>query len=147
MKHNWENVPRSSIHLYGLGLATRTVTGVKIAGESTFAMESANSTGGETLEIRGVMEVWDELHPQNMNIDLLHANCEGCEWELWEALLISGIIKNISTFQVGTHWFQQVLDIERRYCDIDTKMRVTHNVNFKQAFGWERWERIDTSDL
>eukprot|EP00956_Cyclotella_meneghiniana_P030449 scaffold76721_cov45-Cyclotella_meneghiniana.AAC.1 len=146
LKQNWKNIPRSFVHSYGLGQATRTVTGVKIEGESTFAMETANSTSGETLEIRSVMEVWDELQPLNMKIDLLHANCEGCEWELWEALLFSGIMKNISIFQVGTHWFQQVVDIERRYCDIDTKMRATHNLNFKQAFEWERWDRKHASE-
>ena len=74
-------------------------------------------------------------------IDLMHVNCEGCEWELLESLLTAGMTSQICTLQLGTHWFKQITDIEHRYCTIDSKLQATHTVVFKQAFGWERWSR------
>ena len=97
------------------------------------------SDKGVTLQIRSVADVWRDLG--SPTIDLLHANCEGCEWELWEAMLEAGIVPHIRTIQIGTHWFPQIKDIERRYCNIETKLKATHAVVFKQAFGWERWTR------
>jgi FkbM family methyltransferase len=138
LQRHWERVPRSTVHAYGLGLSTRTVVGVETAGESTFAMEGSRAEKGETLHIRSVEEVWRELG--SPTIALLHVNCEGCEWEMWEALLDSNLARHIRIIQVGTHWFPQIKDIERRYCDIETKMKATHKMVFKQAFGWERWE-------
>ncbi|KAL7545583.1 hypothetical protein ACHAWF_008932, partial [Thalassiosira exigua] len=34
-----------------------------------------------------------------------------------------------------------IKDIERRYCDIETNLKISHDIAFKQAFGWERWTR------
>ena len=138
LRRNWKDVPRSTIHGYGLGASTRTVRGVHVVGESTFAME--DSKQGVTLEIRSVGEVWREF--RSPTIDLLHVNCEGCEWELWESLLDGGLAPHIGTIQVGTHWFPNIVDIERRYCDIESRLKATHEIAFKQAFGWERWTAL-----
>lgn len=140
LRRRWENVPRSTVHAYGLGASTRTVEGVAVKGASTFAMN--NSVKGVAVRIRSVTEAW--LDFGSPTIDLLHANCEGCEWELWEALLEGGIVPKIHTIQVGTHWFPQIKDIERRYCDIETKLKKTHAKVFKQAFAWERWTQVGT---
>ena len=96
LRRNWENVPRSTVHAYGLGASTRTVEGVDVKGESTFAMDGSDK--GVALQIRSVAEVWHDFG--SPTIDLLHANCEGCEWELWEALLEAGIVPQIRTIQV-----------------------------------------------
>lgn len=140
LQRNWENIPRSSIHEYGLGASTRVVSGLGVAGESTFAMEDSHVERGATAQIRSVIEVWREFHMPT--IDLLHVNCEGCEWEMWEALLKADLMQHIHIMQVGTHWFPQIDDVERRYCRIERGMKKTHQTMFKQAFGWERWNAI-----
>ena len=59
------------------------------------------SDHGATPELRSVTEVWKEFG--SPSIDLLHANCEGCEWELLEALLEANIVPHIRIIQVGTY--------------------------------------------
>lgn len=141
LQANWADVPRSTVHPYGLGSSTRTVGGVNLAGESTFAMESSSTgNGGTELLIRSIKDVWVELG--SPRVDLLHVNCEGCEWEMWETLLDEGLVQQMETVQFGTHWFPQVKDIEKRYCAIEGRMKETHSIAFKQAFGWERWIRL-----
>jgi len=140
LQENWAGVPHSTVHPYGLGSSTRTVEGVALEGESTFTMEGSSEKGGKggtELSIRSVYEVWVDLG--SPRIDLIHVNCEGCEWEMWEALLEHDLLRQIGTVQVGTHWFPQVIDIEERYCTIEGRMKETHTIAFKQAFGWERW--------
>jgi len=137
LQKNWINVPRTTVHTYGIGARTRTVNGVKLAGQSTFAMNST-AKNGISLKIQNVADVWKRLNVEH--IDLLHVNCEGCEWELWEALLSQNYTTHIGIVQIGTHWFPQINNIEQRYCDIERKMQLTHKTIFKQAFGWERWK-------
>ena len=43
--------------------------------------------------------------------------------------------------RTSTHWFPQIKDVKRRYCNIEAKLKATHDMIFKQAFGWERWHR------
>lgn len=134
---NWKNVPRSTIHTFGLGSETKAVTNVRVVGQSTFAMESSSDANGETVHIRNIQEVWKEMG--NPSIDLLHMNCEGCEWEMLETLLWSEIIHKVRILQVGTHWFAQVKNIEQWYCAIEAKLETTHQKIYHQFFAWERW--------
>lgn len=140
LKRNWRKIERSTLHNYGLGARSRIVKGVSLHGQSTFAMES--SGGGKVsgeLKIRNVFDVWKDLG--SPHIDLLHVNCEGCEWELWETMLHYNIIDHIDIVQFGTHWFKAIKNIQSRYCNIHANMSKTHDVAFSQAFGWERWTR------
>jgi FkbM family methyltransferase len=135
---NWENVPRSTVHAFGLGSETKHVNGVKVVGESTFAMSSSSDASGETVHIKNILEAWEELGKPS--IDLLHMNCDGCEWEMLETLLSSGMVHQVQILQVGTHWFAEVKSIEQRYCAIEAKLETTHEKIYQQYFGWERWQ-------
>ena len=75
------------------------------------------------------------------NIDLLHVNCEGCEWEMLENIIKAGEHKHIRTIQFGSHYFPQVPGITGRYCRIREELNKTHSMVYGQAWAWERWDR------
>jgi galactoside 2-L-fucosyltransferase 1/2 len=138
LKKNWKNVPRSTVHAFGLGSESKQVEHVHVVGESTFAMSGGTDSSGETVHIKSIVEAWGELGKPS--IDLLHINCEGCEWEMLETMISSGIVNKVRILQVGTHWFANVKNIQQRYCNIESKLSATHTKKFQQYFGWERWE-------
>ena len=138
LEKNWKNVPRSTVHAFGLGSESKQVEGVHVVGESTFAMSGGKDSSGETVHIKSIVEAWEELGKPS--IDLLHMNCEGCEWEMLETLISSDIIHKVRILQVGTHWFADVQNIEQRYCAIEAKLETTHEKIYQQYFGWERWQ-------
>lgn len=78
-------------------------------------------------------------HSKDAMLDLLHVNCEGCEWEMMELLLSGGFAAKIKVIQWGSHWFDGVKDVEARYCKITEGLAKTHRAEFQQPFGWERW--------
>lgn len=142
LRKNWDGlkVPRATLHNYGIGASNRVVEGVTNAGVNTFAMESTgSSTIGVTLQIRDTREVLEQLLQPHERISLFHANCEGCEWEMLEMLIGSRLIQRINVLQWSSHWFKQVRDVEKRYCDINDALSRSHVAEFQQPFGWDRW--------
>ena len=114
------------------------------AGQETFGMEnSLNLTQNfEELQIRRASEELEYVSKFfNGTVDLLHANCEGCEWEMLEDIISSGQHTNIRTIQFGSHYFRQVEDIVARFCRIRAELSRTHVMVYGQAWGWERWDR------
>ena len=114
------------------------------AGQETFGMEnSLNLTQNfEELQIRKASEELEYVSKFfNGIVDLLHANCEGCEWEMLEDIISSGQHTNIRTIQFGSHYFRQVEDIVARFCRIRAALSRTHVMVYGQAWGWERWDR------
>ena len=117
------------------------------AGQETFGMEnSLNLTQNfEELQIRRASEELEYVSKFfNGTVDLLHANCEGCEWEMLEDIISSGQHTNIRTIQFGSHYFRQVEDIVARFCRIRAALSRTHVMVWGQAWGWERWDRRQT---
>lgn len=80
---------------------------------------------GEDILIRSVAEAWEEYGVQEL--DLLHANCEGCEWELMETILDSGLAGKIRIITLGTHWFRDIHNIEAILSDPPTVVQDTQN--------------------
>jgi hypothetical protein len=139
LKKNWHDLARTSdysIHSFGLGASNRRVDGVQLKDQSTFAMTGTEKQGA-SIEIRSVLDTWHSLG--SPKIDLLYVNCEGCEWEMWEAFIETNIIKQVGILNIGTHWFKDINNINQRYCTIEKNMYKTHDMEFKQAWGWERW--------
>ena len=110
-----------------------------------------------TLRIRDVRQVLDELSPAAVTaaagkagdaapvIDLLHMNCEGCEWEMLETLIQSRLVGRIKTLQIGTHWYPHLQKLPERYCRIQLALDCTHVMEFRSPFGWERHILLDDS--
>ena len=128
------------------------------------------TTGHESIRIRSVGAVYEELQqaagtrggrsaepvaaaaepptPQRQGgnddatVALLHMNCEGCEWEVLEALVDSGVAARFDTIQVGFHLFPSIaVGIKERYCRLATALSRTHDLVFRSFFAWERWQR------
>ena len=110
-----------------------------IDGQSTFGMSSKGG-GSIALDIRDGGWVVRGVRGEG-GVDLLHVNCEGCEWEMLENIIKAGEHKHIRTIQFGSHYFPQVPGITGRYCRIREELNKTHSMVYGQAWAWERWDR------
>ena len=149
LKRNYKNVPRSHVLGYGLGAYTRIVKDVHLDGQSTFAMEGGKKVDDNgqfvDLPIRSVDEVYKDLSPTGGIIDLLHVNCEGCEWEMFESLVNNNLINKFRIIQFSAHYYfeddpETIAKTQQRYCAITSSLSKMHKVVYQQPFGWERWE-------
>ena len=90
-----------SVHNYGLGDSTRTVllAPEDLQGQGTFAMEDTDQEGGEkiSLDIREASLVVSNVTAGAgaQDLDLLHVNCEGCEYEMLENIIRANLHPNI----------------------------------------------------
>ena len=75
------------------------------------------------------------------DLDLLHVNCEGCEYEMLENIIKSGLHWKIKIIQFGTHFFPEVPRLTERFCAIRSELSKSHRMVYGTAFAWERWDR------
>ena len=113
-----------------------------IDGESTFVMSNPGSDRIVNMEIREAGPVIRTLAKLYKNtVDLLHVNCEGCEWEMFENIIKHNLQTNIRIIQIGAHYFDQVDDIAERYCKIREALNRTHYMVYGKPWAWERWDK------
>ena len=114
-----------TVHNYGLGDTTRTIllSGADIKGVGTFAMKDNEADEGKKipLEIIEATTVFTNVTGGSGDLDLLHVNCEGCEYEMLENLIKSGLHWKIKIIQFGTHFFPEVPRLTGRFCDMHKK--------------------------
>ena len=72
-------------------------------------------------------------------IDLIKINIEGCEYDLLDHLIESGISGDIVNIQVQFHPF--VPDAETRMKRIQDQLSRTHRLTYQYPFVWENWKR------
>ncbi len=102
---------------------------------------SSHFKAGESTEQVELVDVMEYIHQNNINkIDLMKINIEGGEYDILEALLRDGFIKNIDNIQVQFHDF--VPGAEDRMRAIQKELRKTHKLTYQYEFVWENWERI-----
>lgn len=78
---------------------------------------------------------FDQLFPR---IDLLHINCEGCEYSVLNALIVSKLIERTASIFVQFHGIENhILHSER--CSIQHLLRRTHEIFYETPFIWEIW--------
>ena len=98
-----------SLHKVGLGDNNRTVflSPADLRGQATFGMENteaeAESDNTVELEIMEASHVVSEVLAQADDVDLLHVNCEGCEYEMFENIIKSGLTDRIKLVTRGTN--------------------------------------------
>ena len=98
--HRSANQWRVDVHNYGLGDSTRTVllSQTDLQGQGTFGMKDSEE-GGEKipLDIREASVVVRNVTTGAgaETLDLLHVNCEGCEYEMLENIIRANLHTNI----------------------------------------------------
>jgi len=135
----------ATTHNYGLGMDNRIVFRASevLDGQGTFEMAENSKKKEIPLEIREGASVLRGLKTDKDDlIDLLHVNCEGCEWEMFDNLIESGELRTIRSVQFSSHLFQQVPNLVARYCNIKSHLSRNHHLVYGQSFGWERWDLI-----
>ncbi len=122
---------------YGVGNRNYE-TSISAEGESASEWRS-NKTGGKS-KIRDIAEVGKELGFDKLRIDLLHINCEGCEYAVLEGFITNGWMKNVNMLNLGTHRLGGTPEfIHERYCRIQQRLSETHNRGDWLPWAWERW--------
>ena len=140
----------SIIKSIGLGSSNRIVylPMSEMLGQSTFVMASSEeNTSHFSVEIHirsAAEEILELLHQYQIHsIDLVHMNCEGCEWEFMESITQANLWRNISLFQLSTHYYPShvpVNEFRGRYCTQHMALLETHDLCFGPPFGWQRWK-------
>jgi len=153
LEKNWKKTInqhgyKAVLHNEGLGKSDRIVklSVDEIDGQSTFGMKSSSSIkddGMESLVIKEASESLKNIMKSSgkENIDLLHVNCEGCEWEMLENIIENKIHLKIRSINVGTHYFPAVPDIWNRFCKIREIFSRSHKMVYGHPWAWERWDK------
>ena len=142
VKTNHWNV---TLHKYGLGDSTKTIylTEADLNGQGTFAMKDKKNEPGNKirLEINEATAVFNNVTGGSGDLEMLHVNCEGCEFEMFENIIKSGLHWRIKIIQFGSHFFPEIPRLTERFCAIRSELKKSHRMVYGLAFGWERWDR------
>ena len=88
-----------TLHKYGMGDTTRTIllSEADLKGQGTFGMKNNEADEGKKipLEIIDATTAFNNVTGGVGDLDLLHVNCEGCEYEMLENIIKSGLHLNI----------------------------------------------------
>lgn len=125
---------------FGLGNKTEEIF-VSTAGTGTSAFSDGD--GDTRMIIVNTTEFLLQFGVEENDIDLLLINCEGCEYEVLEAILSTSLVENIRNIQFQAHYLPRVKKLEERYCRIEELLKRTHVPTFHFLFVWEHWRRKD----
>jgi len=129
---------KPNIHVHAFGVAEKTDRCMISLGHDR---TSIHQSTGNTVEIqlRSAAEVLPELGLGGRTVDLMKINIEGCEFELLEHLMTTGLVKQIRDIQVQFHDF--VPDASARMEAIQKRLTRTHELAWQYRFVWENWHR------
>ncbi len=121
---------------FGLGGSTRS-TRFSLDGNSSSEFTHKDST--EEVQIKSITEFIEQNNIKH--IDLMKINVEGGEYEILEALIDTGWVRNISNIQIQFHDF--VENAHEKMRAIQNKLKLTHQLTFHHEFVWENWKLKD----
>lgn len=136
----------SGVHVfdYGLGSGAKYIT-ASVQGKSTSAVGDDPGCKGActTLHIRDIVETMQKLRPlhEGSHDAILYNNCEGCEIEVLERLLDTGL----ATHFKYTHFATHALDMPgqaQALCGLRWRLMHTHAMQYGAYFAQERWARM-----
>jgi FkbM family methyltransferase len=123
---------RIEVYPFGLGARSRTTEiSLREDGSSIYATSGPR----ETIRIRDVAEIFDELKLER--VDLLKLNIEGGEYELIPRLCESGLVTRISHVQVQFHRIDA--GSESALNAMRTLLSRSHRPVYQYKFIWESW--------
>ena len=154
----WLLDTKAHTHNFGLGGKPAVIVfdTDALKGEATFIMGGrTNGPDGQEKEIDTItMEVKDGAQEvarlltslDRSHVDVLHVNCEGCEWDFFERLLETDTLRQIKYIQMSFHNYGErgIGNLLPRYCMIREGLLRTHKKVVAFPFGWERWMKSDS---
>ena len=147
LKELFKNNTKVTVLNFGLGKVENEVfVNVKGNGGDATSMFSGDS-GDTSLIIANTTQFLLRMGAGNMDFDLLLINCEGCEYEVLEATISSGLIRNFKNVQFAAHKLPGLRNQERRYCQIQTLLYRTHSPTYRYKYIWEHWRRMDLHNV
>lgn len=121
----------------GIGATTRRET-LRIKGDMSGIVADGEP---EEVQMVAIDEALRHEWVKDQPIDLLAINCEGCEYEILDALLEQGLMARFTNIQI--QWHSVVPLAEARRDSIRNMLRITHRPTWELgAFdnGWDGWE-------
>ena len=126
----------SAVTVHAVGMSdTTAATEITLSADGT----SVHRSKGEKVPIR--LQRADQLFA---DLDLRHValmkiNIEGCEYELLEHLVATGLVARIDNIQVQFHDF--VPGAAARMASVQRLLQATHEMTWHYRFVWENWKR------
>lgn len=133
-----KNIEKIGAYNFGLGGSTRK--------DKIFLLDDASSIfdysdDSENIEI-DIVDIYDFIKDNNIKrINLMKINVEGCEYEILNRLISTGLISIIDNIQVQFHNF--VEDSKSLKDKISRDLIKTHRLTYQYEFIWENWKIED----
>ena len=138
LKKRVEDFNDIKIFNYGLGKIGETI-GIKQQGIQTSTLVKVKKPD-EIILIKKISELSDL---KNKNIDLIHINIEGGEYELINEIIISSMIKRVKFLEVQFHeWYPTIKSSRIARAKLHRKLFLTHKLVYSYDFVWEKWKRL-----
>ena len=145
LRKKFENNPQVSVYNLGLGAKNESLM-VTVEGNNACATSKfSGKKGSVPIYVINAVDFFASVGIGSFEVDLLTLNCEGCEYEALETLLVSNIIKSFRNIQWATHSTLKMRDPIGRYCRIEQLLLRTHRPTYQYRFAWESWRRRDLS--
>ncbi|XP_048756184.1 uncharacterized protein LOC125666896 [Ostrea edulis] len=138
----------NSVLIYNFGLARKYnkmyVNVVGNGGDATSIFAGNDNGGNCLLRVVNTAHFLLRIGVPCYEVDLITINCEGCEFEIMEELIDSGMITQFRHVQFATHpTLRHLQQPVERYCGIQEKLRRTHIISYQYKWCWESWKRKD----
>jgi len=142
LTEKFKNYPQVKLFNYGLdGTARMATLSDDTDGSSVF------KEGTISIELREVNQVISQYLKDSgrKEIDLLHINCEGCEFGLLEGIIDQRVTNLFKNIEMQFHYYDfKGMDNIARMCRIQEQLSITHKSSFLFKYVWENWERVDS---
>ncbi|XP_078320579.1 uncharacterized protein LOC144617642 isoform X1 [Crassostrea virginica] len=134
--------------LYNFGLARKNkkihVNVLGHGGDATSVFAGNDNGGSCLLRVVNTTHFLLQIGIPCYEVDLITVNCEGCEFEIMEEVIASGMIKQFRHVQFATHpTLKHLQNAPERYCEIQEKLKRTHTISYQYKWCWESWIRKD----
>lgn len=167
LRETFTGHPDFKLYNFGLGAETRWATlwqgetGSRTSDTSRHGMFVPEvQAQEERVLIRSTAEAIPEILGRhgNQSVELLHVNCEGCEYDVIAGLRAARLLSRVNQVQLATHLLEHLEpgatfheNVEfsmqvsvKRYCEMHRHLSETHERVFGLPWVWERWARRET---
>ncbi|KAK3104091.1 hypothetical protein FSP39_024336 [Pinctada imbricata] len=135
-----------NVMVLNFGLASEDRTDwVKLDGIETSRFQNNNIPKNQLSPLRQVnaTDFFLSMGVGIYEVDLLTMNCEGCEYDILDAILDSNLINYFRHVQISYHHLNGLGDTLDRWCQYQQLLSRTHRLIYQYPFFWELWTRKD----